>query len=110
MAVGPITWIAPRPSGVRIAKFRHNGQAVEMSASVAAQNEWSGEVDSLGWIVDRDAWAQQQGQIIADRMDFAASPAGLRATAQEEFDQQQDDIDQATVRRAELLAEHPGLE
>ncbi len=83
-----------------------------MKAAVCVQNGWKGEPDSAKWLIDRDAWAQEKGQAIADRMDYAASPAspaGLRAAAQAEYDREQDEIDRATTRREELLGEHPDL-
>lgn len=104
-----ITWQPPRPSGVRMCEFEHAGQRVEMKAAVCVQNEWKGEADSVLWIADRDAWAQTHAQAIIDRMDYAASPEGLKAVAQEEYDRGQDEIDTATARRAELKTEYPDL-
>ena len=104
-----ITWQAPRPSGVRMCAFRHNGQSVEMKAAVCVQNTWTGEPDSAEWLIDRDAWAQEHAQAIIDRRDYEASPARRRAAAQEEYDREQDEIDRATERRAELKVEYPDL-
>jgi predicted nucleic acid-binding Zn-ribbon protein len=39
-------------------------------------------------------------------MDYAVSPEGIKAAAQEEYDQLQGEIDAATERQAELEAEH----
>lgn len=80
-----------------------------MKAAVCVQNTWTGEPESAEWIVDRDAWAQVHAQIISDRMDYHASPEGLKATAQEEYDREQDEIDRAMAKRAELKAAYPSL-
>ncbi len=104
-----ITWQPPRPSGVRLCEFEHDGQRVEMKAAVCVQNTWKGKADSVDWLVDRDAWAQTNAQAIADRMDYAASAEGIKAVAQEEYNNLQGDINTATDRRAELKAEYPDL-
>ena len=104
-----ITWHDPRPSGVRLCEFEYAGHPVEMKAAMCVQNEWEGGPESVSWIVDRDAWAQTHAQIITDRMDYAASPEGLKASAQEEYDREQDEIDRATTKRAELKTEYPDL-
>jgi len=104
-----ITWQPPRPSGVRMCEFEHNHQRVEMKAAVCVQKTWKGKPESTDWLKDRDAWAQKHAQIIADRMDFEASSAGLKAKAQEEYDHLADEIQVAMDRRRDLKDKHPDL-
>ena len=102
-----IIWHDPRPSGACLCEFQHAGQRVDMKAAVCVQNTWKGKPGSVDWLKDRDTWAQVHAQIITDRMDYEASPEGIKAKAQEEYDQLQDEIDMATIRQAELKAEYP---
>ena len=104
-----ITWHPPRNSGVRTCEFEHAHRVVGMSAAVCVQNTWKGESDSADWLNDRDAWAQDHATIIAARMDYAASPEGIKAKAQEEYDRLQVEIDTAADRRMELKEEYPDL-
>ena len=104
-----IIWHDPRPSGVRMCEFQHAGQCVEIKAAVCVQSLWKGELESPEWLADRDAWAQEKAQAIADRMDYEASAEGLEAKAQEEYDSLANEIQAATDRRAELKSEYPNL-
>ncbi len=104
-----IIWNPPRNSGVRTCEFEHAHQVVGMSAAVCVQNTWKGEPESVDWLKDRDTWAQEHATIIAARMDYAASPEGIKAKAQEEYDRLQTEIDTADERRTELKEEYPDL-
>ena len=80
-----------------------------MKAAVCVQNTWKGEPDSVDWLKDRDTWAQSHAQTIADRMDYEASPEGIKAKAQEQYDNLKAEIDTATEKRAELKEQYPDL-
>ena len=97
-----IAWEQGERKGIRWCSFEYLHVRHRMKAAACVTKLWKTEKDA-------DAWAQANAQAICDRLDYAASAAGLKAAAETEYRQLKDDIDGATDERADLKEQYPDI-